>query len=597
MHDSSYRKMKAFVERYLAQGVGRSLQIIDIGGRSVDGGNGYRKLFELEGWNYRVLDLEAGHNVDIVVQDPYNWSALPSASIDVAVSGQVLEHVEFPWLTIAEVERVLKPGGVMCLIVPSAGPEHRYPLDCWRIYPDGVRALAKQARLEVVEVFTEWGVGQWQDTFAVLRKPLDTLTDTEMASPLGNIVDLGVGAESYRQALAQRPSDPAYYAHLDLLEIRNGNPAAAAAALRVGVEECPDNAYLRMRLIAVLSSMGLAGIAVDHGVALVAMPTSKASARVLDGFVARLNENERTYFTACLAGISFGRLAQHAEAAGQEGCFALEAVCWKGLSTLQPEVVDYRVRSALALCGSGAADIAYRALEAVLEWQLSSGIVNRTTIVQQLINKKNAHTYLEIGVERGTNFLQIRAPYKLAVDPHFKIPGGHRDSVGVHYIETTSDDFFEKHSHLIQNKIDVAFIDGLHTYEQALKDVENALKFLADDGVIVMHDCLPASEAEACKYERDAKRHPKFKNAWTGDVYKTIIDLKARYGDLEVFVVDQDHGVGIVRRKSGVKTLKMTREEVSGMTFSDFYPARKTLLSLKEAGEFVDWLKSVPAGN
>lgn len=592
MHDSSYRKMKSFAERYLARGIELPLQIIDIGGRSVDGGDGYRKLFELEAWNYRVLDLEAGHNVDIVVQDPYNWSAIPSASIDVAVSGQVLEHVEFPWLTIVEVERILKPGGVVCLIVPSAGPEHRYPLDCWRIYPDGIRALAKQAKLEVVEVFTEWGVGQWQDTFAVLRKPIDGSAKTESASPLGNLVDLGVGAESYRQALAQRPSDPAYYAHLDLLEIRNGNAAAAAAALRIGVEVCPDNAYLRMRLVAVLSSMGLAGIAVDHGIALIRMPTSKASARVLESFVAKLNENERTYFSACLVGVPLGRLSQHAEAAGQEGCFALEAACWKGLSTLQPEVVDYRVRNGLALCGAGAAEIAQRALDAALEWQMETGIVNRTTIVQQLINRKNAHTYLEIGVERGTNFLQIRAPHKLAVDPHFKIPGGHKDGVGVHYVETTSDEFFEKHSHLIQGKIDVAFIDGLHTYEQALKDVENVLKFLADDGVIVMHDCLPTSEAEACKYEHDAKSHPEFKNAWTGDVYKTIMDLKAHHNDLEVFVVDQDHGVGIVRRKSGVQTLAMTSEAVSRMTFNDFYPARKALLSLKEANEFIDWLNS-----
>jgi hypothetical protein len=71
--------------------------------------------------------------------------------------------------------RVLKPGGLIFLIAPSRGPEHRYPQDCWRFYPDGYRALAKFGRCELLEVTTDWephedaGSAPWGDTVGVFR--------------------------------------------------------------------------------------------------------------------------------------------------------------------------------------------------------------------------------------------------------------------------------------------------------------------------------------------------------------------------------------------------------------------------------------------
>ena len=67
--------------------------------------------------------------------------------------------------------------GIACLIAPSGGYEHRYPVDCWRFYPDGMRALARFARLECLEAYTQWegsddpGSDPWKDTVLVLRKP------------------------------------------------------------------------------------------------------------------------------------------------------------------------------------------------------------------------------------------------------------------------------------------------------------------------------------------------------------------------------------------------------------------------------------------
>ncbi|MBE0557420.1 MAG: methyltransferase domain-containing protein [Proteobacteria bacterium] len=122
--------------------------------------------------------MAAGKNVDIVLQDPYDWRELRPDSADVVVSGQAFEHIEFFWLTMLEIARVLKPGGLCCLIAPSAGPEHRYPVDCWRFYTDGFAALARFASLEAVEVYSRNGTtgypdesDLWRDTVLVCRKP------------------------------------------------------------------------------------------------------------------------------------------------------------------------------------------------------------------------------------------------------------------------------------------------------------------------------------------------------------------------------------------------------------------------------------------
>jgi hypothetical protein len=58
----------------------------------------------------------------------------------------------------------------------------------------------------------------------------------------------------------------------------------------------------------------------------------------------------------------------------------------------------------------------------------------------------------------------------------------------------TSDAFFASQTaFLAQRGIDVALIDGLHCYGQVVRDVENTLRYLRDDGVIVLHDCKPPS--------------------------------------------------------------------------------------------------------
>ena len=178
MHLSSYNNMKKFIAGYLASEAEASLRIADIGSQDVDLVGNYRSLFTSPSWQYCGVDMSPGANVDVVLTDPYHWKELESNTFDVVISGQALEHIEFFWLAMLEIHRILKPGGTCCLIAPSRGPEHRYPVDCWRFYPDGFRALAKYAGLQVLEVYVQWDSELypdrdpvWNDCVLIAKKP------------------------------------------------------------------------------------------------------------------------------------------------------------------------------------------------------------------------------------------------------------------------------------------------------------------------------------------------------------------------------------------------------------------------------------------
>lgn len=117
---------------------GDDLQVLDVGSLDVNGT--YRPMVEAREWHYTGLDMAAGRNVDIVTNDPFSYP-LESNAYDVVISGSTMEHVTAIWRWVPELVRVLKPGGWLCVVTHVSFPEHRYPVDCWRIMPDGMRYL------------------------------------------------------------------------------------------------------------------------------------------------------------------------------------------------------------------------------------------------------------------------------------------------------------------------------------------------------------------------------------------------------------------------------------------------------------------------
>ena len=143
MHQASMDAMSMF-----AKGLeGGPLRVIDVGSRG--GRNTYRRFFEGRGHSYFGADIVAGHNVDIVLPAAYNWGM--AGEWDVAISGQTLEHVQDVKAWGEEFCGLIRPGGQICLIAPWKWTEHRYPVDCWRILPDGMRWLLQDVGGLVVQ--------------------------------------------------------------------------------------------------------------------------------------------------------------------------------------------------------------------------------------------------------------------------------------------------------------------------------------------------------------------------------------------------------------------------------------------------------------
>lgn len=139
MHESAMRHGQLFFETYLGD---KKARILDLGAQDF---NGSLRSVAPKKAEYVGADFEAGKGVDVVMTDPY---ALPfeDASFDACVSSSCFEHAEFFWLAFNEALRTLRPHGLLYMNVPSNGKFHRYPVDCWRFYPDSARALANWAQ-------------------------------------------------------------------------------------------------------------------------------------------------------------------------------------------------------------------------------------------------------------------------------------------------------------------------------------------------------------------------------------------------------------------------------------------------------------------
>jgi len=590
MHPTSLNKMKAFVECYLKEFEDTELIIIDVSAKTYLNNPTYRPFFNKAKWKYFGLDLEAGDNVDIVVSDPYNWKEVPNNFADVVISGQAFEHIEFPWLTIKEIYRVLKSGGICCIIAPSSGPEHKYPYDCWRFYPDGMRALAKWVGFRVVEVFTDWGLGEWQDTFAVLQKPF---SKELINSPFSEVNNQKVAEKVYLESIKTSPNNPQYYANAINILKGSGRLDEALKYAILAVSAFPQNVWLRQKLTELYLEKGLVFPALEHAVFLLrARPIDPNRIRVVNNVLKIASNLEKNIILSQIPEDiqTLKQLAFHSE---KTNSYYLMQASYGKLVEKLPEDILYKAMLGLAYKALGDEETFRKTFEELLEYQFQKSILNRTTIIQHLINKFNYRIYLEIGVERGINFFQIDTELKLGVDPNFVIPGGVKDTEKEKFFTMASDEFFANPpKEILERGLDIVLIDGLHTYEQSLKDVENCLKYLNPNGIIVMHDCLPDSPATAMPTLEEAKKHPDFKGNWTGDVYKTIIHLRATRPDLFVAVVNTDWGIGIIKKGEPENMLSMSIEDIKNMTFEEFAKDKEKLLNLKSKEWFYEFIKT-----
>lgn len=174
MHPSAFESARRFVEAYVVAGVDT---VVEIGSQTV-GGAGQRPirpLFAGKALNYVGVDFVAGEGVDVVLADPYSFP-MPDDSADIVLSSSCFEHAQFFWLTFLEMVRICRPGGLLYVSAPSNGGFHRYPVDCWRFYPDsGVAlqdwALRNGSRVTLLESYISKQMADgWNDFVAVWGK-------------------------------------------------------------------------------------------------------------------------------------------------------------------------------------------------------------------------------------------------------------------------------------------------------------------------------------------------------------------------------------------------------------------------------------------
>lgn len=154
-------------------------------------------------------------------------------------------------------------------------------------------------------------------------------------------------------------------------------------------------------------------------------------------------------------------------------------------------------------------------------------VISRAEVLQGFLSCFENPSYLEVGVSRGGTFQKIRAQRKVAVDPEFKfdVQEARKSSPNAEFHAVPSDVFFGEIASPA-DRYDVIFIDGLHTAEQTLRDLLNAIQFLKPSGVIVVDDVVPNSYAASLSdigAARDLRRELKMDDAsWMGDVYRLV---------------------------------------------------------------------------
>lgn len=185
--------------------------------------------------------------------------------------------------------------------------------------------------------------------------------------------------------------------------------------------------------------------------------------------------------------------------------------------------------------------------------------------------------YLEIGVHEGHSFrLAASAAAAVGVDPamdlRFPAPPG------AQLFRKTSDDFFAQDATaaFADAPVDLAFVDGLHHWDQALRDVVHAERHSHGQGRVLIHDCLPI-DAETSTRERNTV-------VWSGDVWKVVVWLRRHRPDLDVTTLDvAPTGLAVVRGLDPRRPLPDVRaldEDVWALGYDDVAGSLGDLLNV-----------------
>jgi hypothetical protein len=198
----------------------------------------------------------------------------------------------------------------------------------------------------------------------------------------------------------------------------------------------------------------------------------------------------------------------------------------------------------------GAVDFSREALKLDVNCFAAYELLARIALIGEdyrgLLQRIHAHlrprTYVEIGVAQGAT-IRLAGAQTLAIgiDPAPDLQGELPKNIQV--AQATSDEFFARsdvRDQLGGNAIDLAFIDGMHLFEFALRDFINIERHATPASVVLLHDCYPLNEVTAAR-----QRVTTF---WTGDIWKLVLCLKKYRPDLRVNTLAcPPSGIAVIR--------------------------------------------------
>lgn len=202
--------------------------------------------------------------------------------------------------------------------------------------------------------------------------------------------------------------------------------------------------------------------------------------------------------------------------------------------------------------------------------------LERSDVVNHILSLFHEPSYLEIGVNSGDTFFAVNAAHKVAVDPAFlfdmEMARTKHANALFHPVE--SDVYFGEIVPPGQ-RFDVIYLDGLHTFEQTLRDFCNAVEFLKPYGVIVIDDVVPNSYHASLP---DIMTSLKLRNwvgstdqSWMGDVYRLVFFIQSFFQQYRHATVVENHGQLVVwkdrRRPADVAHRRV--EEIGSLPFEN----------------------------
>jgi hypothetical protein len=219
-------------------------------------------------------------------------------------------------------------------------------------------------------------------------------------------------------------------------------------------------------------------------------------------------------------------------------------------------------------------------------------MANSSQRINSIISGRNFKSYLEIGVQQGNTFREILAPYKVAVDPKFLFEYCN-DDVN-QFNEMTSDAFFCQRSHV---HFDFVFIDGLHTFQQTLRDFLSTLIVTDNRSVILIDDVVPSDVYSAIPDFSECLKSREFatKNnsaAWHGDVFKLVFFINDFFPNLSFYTVNPKFGnpqTFVIRRpREQFKPVFNCLEDIERLSYFDFLNRYSHIFNFVDENEILN---------